>query len=639
MTNNESVFDDLTTLRILFHLRKNVQNYSNGDRTTDTKNHILDAFNIITNSNSNKQQKIDDVILGFIKEKITSVSFNPNAYKKEETQEDKKAKSANKNNKEHNDKINKIKEQIFQEIAFSKSQGKLVDIPDRPEIVSITLSGDEKKFLVYIGDNKDPISLPLFVKGARKFSRTGYAEMAKGKKIASGLNTSTYDEIKKSKNGLLELATRDVIGKTNKEFTLSEYKKFLGLKASQKLNEQQQNELNILNSLNSKEEQNNFVSGLIDYVETCKKNNDLLNDIKAVSDKYEFLKSPDKLKKILEKYNYEDFSTEIQEKFISSLIANDKCPIWQNFSQKDSDNNEYYSSYEKLLLRTISNNKSIFEAAMTFENNNEMKKNIVEAFSKIKKLKQPVLTDDLCAEIFTLGIFKEGIGKGTNDEKIKKMNLILNEFGLNVASHPLDVVKAPDASIENAASQSAIDRKNFEESKKENIASAKEFDKFLKNQNIYRPASNEIHHYYALRYNAFVEQNLNNVSNYVRVAKQHKWNICGHDLTHRFDVSGEFLIRNETGNYSLMNFNTLRKAFNNGNKLQIMALSLQTKSDGKGFSDLLKTSDKPSKMGQYVSTDKTDAKIISVPDYCKKEAKKETTLSLIIKTMNGIGSK
>ena len=133
---------------------------------------------------------------------------------------------------------------------------------------------------------------------------------------------------------------------------------------------------------------------------------------------------------------------------------------------------------------------------------------------------------------------------------------------------------------------------------------------------INEPDIASVHHYLAVKYNAFVAENLNQSKNYVRTARQHPWNFDGHDFTHTFDTAGEFLVVDEQQKYSLMDFNHLRNAFNAGVNLSLQIPILQVKNAQGKYCDLLALSDKPNESGEYISTDKTPQSFILVPEYC-----------------------
>ena len=620
MSVDFSVFDDLTTLRILYHMRKNVQKYSQGDKSPENNKLILEAFAVLSVKDDETKEKIDNIILSAIKSRIAKVPFSPLAYKKQETKEDKKAKTQNKNNKKHNAAMDKIKKQIYEEIKIAKNQEKYKDLPNDPELVSISISDDERKFLLQIAERDTPVELKLIKYKTKIFSGAGMADFNKGGQPKNGINNSTYKAIiEAGKEGLI-FETKEVSEKNNKKYTEAKYKTFLGMPKGNSLSETHKKELEILNSLSSVEEQNAFISGLLEYVNKSKNNKALIEKIEKTEDKLALITDIKTFEKLLADYKADDFGAIVQENFINNIVLKDKANIWQHFTQKGAENSEYYSDYEKKLINVISRNNELFENAVKFKSNDEMKQNIKTTFEKIKSLKSPALTDEVCAEIFTLGIFKEGISKNTDDNKIKNMNLILNEFGLNIALHPLSVTKVPDASIKTAAEQLKSDRNNFAESKKEYSREIREFDDHLKKLGINEPAEKDVHHYFALRYNAFVDQNLNAPSNYVQTAKQNEWNISGRDFTHRFAVSGEFLIKNGNDDFAMMGFNALRKNFESDKNMQIMALTLQTKDDNGKFSDLLKPANIPGKFGTYISSDKGSGNLISVPEYCKSQA-------------------
>ena len=229
-----------------------------------------------------------------------------------------------------------------------------------------------------------------------------------------------------------------------------------------------------------------------------------------------------------------------------------------------------------------------------------------------------MLPDALCAEIVTRGIFSYAVNQNTNADKLKNMNLLLNEFGLNIKFDTVQVTQVPDMSIASAQQQSKIDREAFEADKRTPLSQAheKSFRKQLQSLGIEQPDAASKHHFWALKYNPFIDRELNQSSNYVQTAREHPWNLDGHDFTHNFDTAGEFLVMDENQKYSLMDFNSLRRAFNSGKKLFLQIPILQVKNENNEFCDLLASSQKQGECGIYISTDKTPNSFIRVPQYC-----------------------
>ena len=271
----------------------------------------------------------------------------------------------------------------------------------------------------------------------------------------------------------------------------------------------------------------------------------------------------------------------------------------------------------------ISENVDIFKNIYDFQSQNEMKTLLINATQKVKKLAVPMLTDYLAAEILTRGIFNYAMNQNTNADKLKKMNLLLNEFGLNIRFDAAKVTRAPDMSIVNAQQQAKIDRDAFEKDKKTPLAKMQEeqFKKHLKSLGISHPDEESMHHFLALKYNPFIEKDLNQSSNYVKTARQHPWNLDGHALVHVFDTSGEFLLSDENHNFRFMDFNMLRKAFNSGKNLTLQIPILQVKNKNNEFCDLLSLSQKQGECGMCVSTDKTPTTFMHLPAYCKENLK------------------
>ena len=260
----------------------------------------------------------------------------------------------------------------------------------------------------------------------------------------------------------------------------------------------------------------------------------------------------------------------------------------------------------------------VFKNIYDFQSKEEMKMHLKDATQKVKKMGVPLLSNDLTAEILARGIFNEAMKPNTSADKLEKMNLLLNEFGLNIKFDMLPVTKAPDMSIASAQQQSKIDRDAFEEDKRTPLSKKQEadFKKKLQELGIDEPDSVSVHHFWALKYNGFVDKKLNQSDNYVRTARQHPWNMDGHDMTHIFDTAGEFLVVDENQKLRLMDFNSLRKAFNSGSKLMLQVPILQVKNDQREFMDLLAISRKEGGCGMYISSDKTPNNYISLPEYC-----------------------
>jgi len=177
------------------------------------------------------------------------------------------------------------------------------------------------------------------------------------------------------------------------------------------------------------------------------------------------------------------------------------------------------------------------------------------------------------------------------------MNAILNEFGLNIRFEKRKITNIPaeETSNEYLRFQREAFRKDhkrfneaFEMPKLKNLLSKK-----------------EVHHFIPLRYNGFIDEELNQKSNYVAVVSEHNYNVDFHGLGHTYDTPVSTLVENQEGQISSMTYATMRRE---GLGKTIMIPILQVKT-AKGYEDVLPA------QSQKTSTDKTSVCYAQTPDY------------------------
>ena len=612
MSENKKIMDEITTLRLLHILRHQMQRFSCGDESPSLLGSLVRAYGVFGDG-----VQAAEIARNLIKDQVADFSFNPYAYKTTTAQEDKALKKAVKKSSEQNKQASVFQKQIMQEIAYQHSQGKMSDVPDEPDLVSISV--DENNFKVFIAQREEPVLFRLRSRGNKYFSFLGVKACSDPRFAKQGFDNSTYKKLLDFGEKGFVFEKEEPVANAGKKYTPSRYKTYLGLSSAEELNERQKKELDILNSL-SATDQLHFIGDVQKRTQENKKHKRFFEALEAEKNPLLLLADQNALKNLFEQNGLPDASQKVQKEFVTNVVQTDKTNIWNNFTKSNSENSRF-SYYEILTSNLISAHNDIFRDILDIKNPQEAKAKIKSAFRDIKELSYPLLPDALAGEILTLGIFQQGVLRQPTPQNLKNMNLLLNEFGLNIKFVNQKVVKAPDDSIESGMQQMKISRNAFEEDKKTPLCrlQEKEFHKKLSSLGIQETDAATIHHFLALKYDAFVEPNLNSSSNYVRTARQHPWNIDGHDLVHAFDTAGEFLVSDENNKLKLMDFNHLRKAFKSGENLtlQIPILQKQNK-ETKEFCDLLPCEKNNLKANFYVSYDGNAGDIFSIPPYCKE---------------------
>lgn len=608
MAENKLIVDKITTLRLLHDLRANMQKYAAGQASPQTCKTLIEGFTLFSDD-----ENLAAKARALIASRASKVSFNPYAFKTTTEKEDEKRKKAVKKSAAQNKLTKMLQKQISEELAFQQYRGKMTDVPENPVFESV--SADEQYFTVKVAGRDEPLQFPVKQNKGKHFSLLGVKALSDKTYAKKGFDEGTFQLLSElgEKGFTLEKIEVDDAGK---KYSPSQYKSFLGLNAQTELSEEYKKELNILNSL-SAADQRRFVLGVKKRRLEQIKNSEFFDELNKAKNPLLLLANHENLKNLYVKNGMDDCAQALQDKFIHKQIQPAKKTLW-NYFNKTEDGNSRFAYYDILMNNIIAENADILKNIYDFNSQEEMKAQLINATQKVKKLSVPSLPDSLAAEILARGIFNNVINQNTNADKLKNMNLLLNEFGLNIKFDAVAVTKVPDMSIESAAQQSKFDRAAFEEDKKTPLSKNQDqaFKKFLLAQGIKHPDASSKHHFYALKYNAFIEEELNQSKNYVQTAREHPWNLDGHNMVHVFDTAGEFLVVDENQKYSLMDFNSLRKAFNAGKKLTLQIPILQVKDENAKFVNLLDVSKKEGECGMYVSSDKTPFSFIRLPEYC-----------------------
>ena len=451
-------------------------------------------------------------------------------------------------------------------------------------------------------------------------------------KVENGLDKKIYKAL--HEKGEIELTERKKSDDIGEEYTLSKYKKLSGLGDEEQLKK----EIEVINSL-CKSDQDRFKEGVKKRKNFLKVKENKLSEYHTCIEKLvqqgqitaieSFKKYNSLIKKLLELPSelakQKGLKYDIKDDFISEVIGKDE-DIWSKYTKNNTDERSDHSYYEKMLIHITDTPKAnkgnrcgqICKDLLT-STNKDIKQDIRDSFIEIQSMSNPKLPRRLAAEILTYGVFRAAISN-PSEQNFNKMNKILNEFGLNIKFEKIEVTKLPDENVKDASDQYKKDREVFSATKKFHSHQKKEkdFAEYARKNGVteLKDKSKSVHHYIALKYNAFINEELNKDDNYIITGRQNPWNIDGHDLTHRFDTTGEAIIRFDDGNFKGLDFNGIRKAKKEAKnkKLSIWAPVLQKEEDGK-FVDLLSKSDNKSNQGFYLSTDKSP-EIIKVPPYC-----------------------
>lgn len=610
MAENKIIIDKITTLRLLHDVRSCMQKFAANQSNPKICQSLIEIYNAFSNDNH-----LPDKVWEMIASRVSDISFNPYAFKTTSKEEDKSQKKAVKKSANQNKATALLQKQIGEELAFQKQRGKMTDVPSDAVFESVALLDDA--FSVKIAGRDEPIQFPVKSYKGKHFSLLGVKALSDKAYAKKGFDDKTYQLLSKlgDKGFVLEEAAE--VANVGKKYSPSQYKSYLGLNSKDVLSAEQKKELEILNTL-SAPDQANFIVGVKKRKLEQSRHQNFFDALKNEPNLLKLLADREKLAALFTQNNLSDSSAQIQDEFIKTVIQPDKKDVW-NYFKKTEDGNSRFSYYDILMNNLVADNRDVFQNIYDFDSPQKMKGNLITAYQKVKKISIPMLPDTLCAEILTRGIFSYAVNQNTNADKLKNMNLLLNEFGLNIKFDTVQVTQVPDMSIASAQQQSKIDREAFEADKRTPLSQAheKSFRKQLQSLGIEQPDAASKHHFWALKYNPFIDRELNQSSNYVQTVREHPWNLDGHDFTHNFDTAGEFLVMDENQKYSLMDFNSLRRAFNSSKKLFLQIPILQVKNDNNEFCDLLAPSQKQGECGTYISTDKTPSSFIHLPQCCK----------------------
>ena len=606
--------NDLEQIKALYDIRSEMQSFCQNEDNRFARFGVLSAYEKLIDDDL--RSKINAVIQEYVYQRLNAGEFNYFQFKTTSEKEDKARRSGTNKSKAQNSNIALVRKQIKEEIAFQATVKEELKGRENAEILSVSV--DKDYFTVKLSDSDEPLKLRhcTHQKGKKHFSLFGRAAILNTNIKPGGINNKAYELIAACGEDGFVLQDMEKPVDSGKKYSPAEYRILSGMPRSAELSAHQKKELEFLNKL-SLSDQKSFVIALKKRTILLKKHKEITDFVANVEDKTALLINPEKLQAMLKANDLDDFTGTMQKQFIHTIQKNKE--IWSNFSKNDEENTNRFSRYEVLQNNIISRNSDLFAEVYNanFDDEKDVHKKLADCFTKVRHLSEAALPDGLCAEIIASGIFKEAMRTGVDEEKLSKMNMLLNEFNLNIEFKPLPVTQIPADEIANAAEQSKIDRLNFEQLKRSEtyLNEEQKFASELKKHSTGKPNHTSTHHYIALKYNAFVEPELNDNSLLVKTARVNAWNYDGHATSHLFDTAGEFLIVNEENKYSFSDFNTLRNRFKNGEKMQIMAPILQiAKEDGK-FKDLLALGENGAS-GQYVS-DNTTARIIKVPEYCQ----------------------
>ena len=615
----------LQMLRNLYDVRFFMQTYAKGKMTENLRENLLSAYALLADTPEIRKAAVD-----LIKSQVEEAEFNPLSYKRTMAKEDKQAQKLLQKNKEQNKTVYLLCRQLKEELEHQQKQGKLTDISTdaRPLKVWLENNAGKESFMVAFEGVNEPVAFKVRTYKNKHFSLLGAATFNKENFGKVGLNQKSYAAIAETEDKTLELVYADDAGNRGKKYSVVAYKKFLGMNIKDILPQKYEKELEILNSL-PVEDQQKFLEGVKKRKQKQQDNLAFFKALDEYPDAVKLLSQSGKLKRLFKTGNMKVDEKVLQDYFINNVVKEDKNNVWSKFTQ-NAEAKERFSRYDVLISSVLHNYLQDFNKVLDINSFDTAKNELKFVFNKIKESVIPRLPNQLCAEITALGIFRAATGKSVNETKLSNMNKLLNEFGINVSFKKLKVDRIPPDNIETAEQQMKISRMEFEKSKSRIYKLyGRKLQDMMSGCGITEPDNDDLHHYIALKYAAFLSRELNDTPNLVKTIRQHPWNTDGHKLTHLFDTSGDFLISDNDNSYYLMNFNTLRKAYKQNNELTINAPILQVKKDGR-FVDLLALkTDGLSGMGYYVSSDKTEQNYIKVPKFCAEiddENMKKTNL-------------
>lgn len=612
MSSKRLINTEIDNLSALHDLRKNMQLFCQNQDNQDACNKVLETYNALLDDES-LRTKINEAIEECLEKALAVDDFNFYKFKTTSDKEDKNRRSSANKSKTQNKDMSDLCKQIAEEIAFQAGKGK-EEFKGLENAEITTAKFANKQLIIEIKDKKQPLTIKFLPYKGKLLSPLNWYNTSQKTGKKNGImpkSLKLLEDCGEAGYVFQETSKPENLGK---KYTPSEYRKFIGIQPNAELTKRQKDMLEFLNTL-TLEDQQSLKNAYKLHIVRLKKYKEISDYINETPDKIAILHNPEKLQKMLKDRGIDDFTHDVQRRFV---ILIQRKETWVDFAKDKEDNSRRFSRYEMMENNFIASKRELFTDALQKDLNNkaDVRNLVTKLFSQIKNSAKPALDNELCAEIIARGIFNEAINYNQSAQKFQNMNTLLNEMDINIDFKSLPVVKAPPAEIAGFAEQSKIDRQNFEELKHsaQYIKEDKEFNSFLREQDINKPADASTHHYLALKYNAFVEPELNNNSLLVKTARANLWNYDGHITTHMFDTAGEFLIKDDKGSYSLSNFNVLRNRFNSGEVLEIQAPVLQIKDKKSGeYKDLLSLGEKGNS-GFYFSDNSTKP-IIKVPPY------------------------
>lgn len=604
-------------LRALYDIRFFMQLYAKGQITDDVRQSLIEAYDLLANTPQTRQAAID-----LIKEQVVEAEFNPYAYKTTTVKDDKRQKRLAKKSKDKNKQVGWLLQQIGEELAYQHSRGKMMDINEDAQPLKIYMENDggTENFVLIFPDNPEPVKFKIKTYKNKHCSLLGASNVLAKDFGKRGFNQKTYDTLKDLGEQGIELTYSEEIKVKSRKYSALTYKKWLGLNLTDELSEQYVKELEILNALPQTEQQK-FIEGVKARKLTLQKNKNFFAALDAYSNPIILLAQKHRLQQLFKIGDIKVEPERLQSSFINGVIKHDMANIWSKFTLNATQNSRF-SAYDILQSNIISRYTGDFESIFAKTTIREARMQIKNVFDRMQNSMKPLLPSKMCAELLAVGIFKTGLTKPVTQDRLRKMNKFLNDFGVNVDFKTLPVTKVPDDCIETAAQQMKISRADFDKARNTIYKIYnKKLQYMVQSQNISNPDNEDLHHYIALKYDGFVDRVLNDTPNLVKTVREHPWNTDGHKLVHVFDTAGEFLVSDSKNNYYLLDFNALRKAFKQDKKLFIQAPILQIKQDGV-FCDLLPVNNTNlGGMGCYISSDKTEQNYIKIPSFCLSEGR------------------
>ena len=651
---------EITKLRLLHSIRKDMFNYNNpeGDKEPDeTKKNLIDEYLALMEKDAVQScQKF----LQELKEKVLQTSFDLRKWYQLSLSDEKASEAEtqaikDKNNKirKNNDKIqeaNDIKLKVIHELIFerklkSKSDELkttinrlrndtveitqiIINLDRSPEtedidllsITSIKKEDDKNLSVTFADGHKETIKIKGNVSGGLgAIGNTGLSNQKKEQLQGKYLSVKDVNCI--SKNGTISFTAKkqatisqkstrkkSVDKDLKKELNDEEHEIYCRLSEEngekflaeiQMRNAYTHNVRNVFAGLPQDEKDlRKLIANKTELHKKLSKALAVTSKTKICKDDINIIPSADALEKIVD-----EALTRLIEEDIKG--ENGKKHIWSQFSK--TPDKPRYSQYEIYLSNAARSFK--YDDLFNSRTKEEMKKEIKKALETIQEQSGTLkLPESLAPEILCLGVFNAGIKRAQNEGDLAKMNAILREFGINIRFETRKITNVP--SQEESRDYLKDQRDNFRREDGHNgHKTIKEgFEKLEKTDFGKRLSKKEVHHFIPLRYNGFIDEELNKGSNYVAVALEHEYNLDLHALVHTYDTPEETLVLNQDGTISSMQYSYMRKK---GSGTLLIPI-LQLKRD-KEFEDVLPRS-KENKISTKISDDKTPVCYTLIPD-------------------------